>query len=82
MKKLALILLILAMLTAVGCGKQPAVEAAEPTSAPTVPETVAPDSEPDPTVPETEPVPQTVDAVVQTDHAPAILLLLRFNHLK
>ena len=77
MKKFALILLILAMLTAVGCGKQPAMEAAEPTSAPTVPETVAPETEPEPTVPETEPVPQTVDAVVQTDHAPAILLLLK-----
>ena len=76
MKRLVLILLILTMLVTAGCGKQPQADATEPSPAPTVPATEATEPETEPTVPETEPVPQTVEIPVQTDNAPAVLLLL------
>jgi len=83
MKKMMIFLLVAVMLLAVGCGTQqpettetvpvpetiaPATEA--PTEPPTEPPTEAPTEAP------TEPVPTCMNAVVQVDDAPAILMLL------
>lgn len=78
MKKMMIFLLAAVMLLAAGCG----TNRPEPTE-PTVPETTIPAAETPteppteaPTEAPTEPVPTCVNAVVQVDDTPAILLLL------
>lgn len=78
MKRLMIFLLIAVLLVTAGCGaKQP-----EPTEAPvpetTIPATEAPTEPPTeaPTETPTEPVPECINATVQVDDAPAILMLL------
>lgn len=78
MKKMMIFLLVAVMLLAVGCGAQQP-EPAEPTvPETTIPATEAPTEPPTeaPTEAPTEPVPTCVNAVVQVDDAPAILMLL------
>ena len=88
MKKIMIFLLVAILLVTAGCGAQQ--DPVESTTSP-VPETTAPVTEPStepatepstepPTEPSTEaptePTPECVNAVVQADNAPAILMLL------
>lgn len=79
MKRMMILLLAAIMLLTAGCGaKQPEPTEATPVPEITIPVTEAPTEPPTeaPTEVPTEPVPTCINAVVQVDDAPAILLLL------
>ena len=68
MKRIALVLLCLALLLTAGCSKQEPAETTVSTQPTTVPTET--------TAPPTEPLPQTEEATVLADHVPAVLAIL------